>query len=79
MMAVQCDEFDLPESGLSPREMEVLTWVARGKSGSVIAQILGISPHTVDTLIRRILDKTNTSSRTVAAVRAAQQGWLPAI
>jgi len=34
--------------GLSKREREVLSWVARGKSNSVIADIIGISPHTVN-------------------------------
>ena len=64
---------------LAPREMEVLTLIARGKSNSVIAQILGISIHTVDTVCRRLMAKMATSSRTTAAVRAAQQGLLPQI
>ena len=68
-----------PSTPLTPRELEVLTWVAHGKSGTSIGTILGISPHTVDTLIRRILDKMGAASRTVAAVRAAQQGWLPIV
>ncbi|MFQ6547113.1 response regulator transcription factor [Aestuariibius sp. 2305UL40-4] len=64
---------------LAPREMEVLTLIARGKSNSVIAQILGISIHTVDTVCRRLMAKMATSSRTTAAVRAAQKGLLPQI
>jgi DNA-binding CsgD family transcriptional regulator len=64
---------------LAPRELEVLTWVARGKSGVDIACILGISRHTVDTLVRRVLEKLGCTTRTQAAVRAAQAGWLPPV
>ncbi|WP_308915530.1 helix-turn-helix transcriptional regulator [Jannaschia sp. LMIT008] len=67
------------ECPLTPREVEVLIWVARGKSGRDIGVILGISVHTVDTLVRRILDRLDTASRTTAAVRAAQNGWLPPV
>ncbi len=76
----------LPEPGkvqdfgrLAPREIEVLTWIAFGKSNTVIAEILGISIHTVDTLCRRAMRKFETSSRTTAAVRAAQMGLLPRV
>ena len=55
---------------LTRREKEVLTWVARGKSNSVIADIVGISQHTVNGYLRRIYLKTGTSDRTSAAVRA---------
>lgn len=55
---------------LTDREKEVLTWVARGKSNSVIAEIVGISPHTVNGYLRRIYLKTRTSDRTSAALRA---------
>lgn len=64
---------------LTRREIEILTWIARGKSNVDIAQILGISPHTVDTYCRRVMSKLDTSSRTTAAVRASQTGLLPRI
>lgn len=54
---------------LTGREKEVLTWVARGKSNSVIADIVGISQHTVNGYLRRIYLKTQTSDRTTASVR----------
>lgn len=34
---------------LTPREVEVLGWIARGMTAKRIAQLLGISPHTVRT------------------------------
>lgn len=55
---------------LTQREQEVLTWVARGKSNSVIAEIVGISQHTVNGYLRRIYLKTRTSDRTSASLRA---------
>lgn len=64
---------------LSPREREVLCWVSRGKSNSVIADILGISQHTVDTHIRRIFRKLGTTDRTTASIRAMETGQLPAL
>ena len=64
---------------LSARESEVLLWIARGASNNEIAEIVGLSPHTVDTYCRRLLAKFETSSRVTAAVRAAQTGLLPRI
>lgn len=64
---------------LSARESEVLLWIARGASNNEIAEIVGLSPHTVDTYCRRLLAKFETSSRVTAAVRAAQSGLLPRI
>ena len=64
---------------LSARESEVLLWIARGASNNEIAEIVSLSPHTVDTYCRRLLAKFETSSRVTAAVRAAQTGLLPRI
>ena len=70
------EERPAPQKALSPREIEVLRWIARGKSNSVIAQIMRISPHTVDTLVRRIYDKLGVSDRTTAAVQGLGSGLL---
>ena len=61
---------------MSPREIEILRWIARGKSTPVIAEILGISRHTVDTLMRRIFEKLSVHDRTAAAVKGLQMGLL---
>lgn len=66
-------------AALSDREREILTWVALGKSNTDIGVILRISPHTVGTYLKRILTKLDVSSRTTAAVKAAQLGMLPSI
>ncbi|MFD0980744.1 helix-turn-helix transcriptional regulator [Tropicimonas aquimaris] len=62
---------------LSPREQEILGWIASGKSNAVIAEILGISPHTVDTHNRRIFRKLGAGDRTTAAIKALDGGLLP--
>jgi DNA-binding CsgD family transcriptional regulator len=59
---------------LSPREREVLDWVARGKSNSSIAAILGVSVSTVDTLMRRIFSKLGVNDRVSAAIRGVGAG-----
>ena len=61
---------------LSPREQEVLAWLARGKSNSVIADIIGVSVNTVDTHVRRIFVKLQVSDRVSAAVIAMGQGLI---
>ncbi|MDF1728523.1 MAG: LuxR family transcriptional regulator [Sulfitobacter sp.] len=61
---------------LSMRERQVLIWVARGKSNGVIADILDLSPHTVDTIIRRTYQKLGVTDRTTAAIRALGKGLI---
>jgi LuxR family transcriptional regulator/LuxR family quorum-sensing system transcriptional regulator CciR len=65
---------DLPN--LSAREAEVLRWVARGKSNAAIAEILGISAHTVDAHLRRIYLKLGVFDRISAALRALGFGLI---
>ncbi len=61
---------------LSPREGEILNWVARGKSNAVIGEILSISGHTVDTHLRRTFNKLGVQDRVTAALRGAALGLL---
>lgn len=61
---------------LSKREREVLRWVARGKSNSVIADILGVSINTVDTHLRRIYQKLDVSDRVSAALAGLNKGLI---
>lgn len=63
---------------LSLREVEILRWVAQGKSNGVIADILSISPGTVDTYLRRIFEKLDVGDRTSAAVKGVSMGLIRA-
>lgn len=67
-----------PMPRLSEREHEVLQWVARGKSNALIGEILGISPHTVNSHLRRICLKLGVSDRISAAVRGIGVGLIHA-
>jgi LuxR family transcriptional regulator, quorum-sensing system regulator CciR len=68
--------FDTEAPALSRREMDVMRWLAGGKSNSVIAEILGIQKSSVDVYVRRIFDKLGVSDRTTASVRALALGLI---
>jgi DNA-binding NarL/FixJ family response regulator len=61
---------------LSDREIEALTWVARGKTSAEIAQILGTSKRTVDFHLDNARGKLGVANRTEAAMKAAQNGLI---
>jgi DNA-binding NarL/FixJ family response regulator len=56
---------------LNDREVEVLTWVARGKTSAEIAQILGLTKRTVDFHTDNARGKLGAATRTEAAIKAA--------
>jgi len=56
---------------LSDREIETLTWVARGKTSAEIAQILGLSKRTIDFHVENARTKLSATTRIEAAVKAA--------
>lgn len=56
--------------GLNDREVESLTWAARGKTSAEIAQILGLSKRTVDFHIDNARAKLGTSTRIEAIIKA---------
>jgi DNA-binding NarL/FixJ family response regulator len=58
------------ELGLTAREGEVLSWLAKGKTNRDIAQILGLSPRTVDKHLEQIYSKLGVENRTAAAAIA---------
>ena len=61
---------------LSPRETEVLTYIAKGFSFNEIADLLGMSAHTVTTHVKRIYQKLAVHSRGEAVYEATQMGLL---
>ncbi|WP_315740606.1 MULTISPECIES: response regulator transcription factor [unclassified Bradyrhizobium] len=56
--------------GLTTREGEVLSWLSKGKTNRDIAQILGLSPRTVDKHLEQIYAKLGVENRTAAAAVA---------
>jgi len=57
----------LVEYGLTPRERDVLFWIAQGKTNGDIGIVLGLSGHTVHKHVDRILSKLGVETRTAAA------------
>ena len=55
---------------LTPRELEVLGWVARGKSASDVADILNITKRTVDQHVQTAIQKLGAANRTQAVAIA---------
>lgn len=54
--------------GLTPRETEVLEWLAKGKTNSEIGIILNISHRTASKHLERIYAKLGVESRTAAVI-----------
>jgi DNA-binding NarL/FixJ family response regulator len=59
---------------LTPRELDVLTLIARGRSNKVIARELGVAEKTVKTHVSSVLAKLGVQDRTQAALYAVTHG-----
>ncbi len=66
----------MPAPRLTPREMEVLTLVAKGMNNRDIAKELFISENTVKNHVRNILEKLHLHSRMEAVVYAVREKLL---
>ena len=63
--------------GLSPRERELLSYLARGHDTREVAALMFLSPHTVQDHLKSIFAKTGTRSRRLLLARALGRG-MPA-
>lgn len=63
--------------GITPRELEILTLIARGLSNREIATELFVSENTVKTHCARAFDKLGAARRTQAVQRGKELGLLP--
>ncbi|WP_179891903.1 response regulator transcription factor [Streptomyces sp. sk226] len=66
-----------PLDSLAPRELDVLTGLARGLSNRAVAEELHIGETTVKFHVRNILKKLDVSSRGQAAALARDAGLTP--
>jgi DNA-binding response OmpR family regulator len=62
----------LLQASLTPRETEVLAWLARGKTNRDIAEILGMSHRTVNKHLEHIFEKLGVETRAAAAALATR-------
>jgi DNA-binding NarL/FixJ family response regulator len=58
--------------GITPREAEVLLWVAQGKSNADVASILGMSEKTVKQHLGSVFEKLGVENRNAAAMQAVE-------
>ena len=63
---------------LSPREREVLMWIARGKTYADVAAIFGLSFGTIKTYLDNARHKLNATNATQACVLAVIYGIISA-
>ncbi|MFF1356354.1 response regulator transcription factor [Streptomyces sp. NPDC058297] len=63
--------------GLTPREVDVLAWVATGATNAVTAERLGLRPETVKSYLRSAMRKLGAHTRLEAVVAARRAGLLP--
>jgi DNA-binding CsgD family transcriptional regulator len=66
----------VPPPELTPREVEVLRWLAEGLSNKAIAAALGVSPRTINFHLDNLYSKLGVTSRTEAVLAALRQGWV---
>jgi DNA-binding NarL/FixJ family response regulator len=64
--------------GLTPRESEVLLWVAQGKSNGELALILGMAEGTVKKHLEHVFEKLGVESRSAASLAAIEILGRPA-
>ena len=67
---------DFENIKLHKSEIEVLKWIALGKSSSQIAEILQLSPHTINTYMYRVVQKIGVANRTSAVIKTVAMGLL---
>lgn len=65
-----------PLAQLSPRERDILRWLARGLSNKEIALTTDLTEQTVKSYVRDILSKLDVTNRTQAALLAVQHGLM---
>jgi len=66
----------VPEDDLSPRELEVLRFLAEGKPNKQIAALMSISEVTVKSHVNAIFKKLNVLSRTAIIIEANRRGLI---
>ncbi|MDD5289533.1 MAG: response regulator transcription factor [Dehalococcoidales bacterium] len=62
---------------LTPRELEILSYVAQGYMNKQVAYKLSISEQTIKNHLTSILRKLDANDRTQAVVMAMHYGWIP--
>lgn len=65
-----------PDVELTPREREVIGFVAEGLTTKEVAELIGLSFATVRTHVEHAREKLGARTRTEAVANASQLGWV---
>ncbi len=76
LMAAVRDRRDKPPTVLSPREGEVLRFLAAGLSAPQIARELHLSPSTIKTHLQRLYERLEVSDRAAAVAEGMRRGLI---
>lgn len=68
-----------PSLGLTPRELEVLKYIARGMSTKDMAETMCLSPRTVERHIERLMARLGIRDRLNLAIFAFKEGLADAV
>jgi LuxR family quorum sensing-dependent transcriptional regulator len=71
--AVQSPAFPRRTNGLTPRERDILSWIAYGKTAKDVGQILSISEFTVHAHLRSVKEKLGTRNNVHSVVEALRR------
>lgn len=63
---------ELSVLGLTPRQAEVLYWIAQGKTNAETAIILGTSPRTIDKHVEQLLERLGVENRVSAIAKTTE-------
>ncbi|MCP4596171.1 LuxR C-terminal-related transcriptional regulator [Neptuniibacter sp.] len=61
---------------LAPREQEYVQHVVKGESDKEIAREMGITPHSVRSMAKRVRYKLQADNKTEVAVHAIREGFV---
>ncbi|RWI72003.1 MAG: LuxR family transcriptional regulator [Mesorhizobium sp.] len=76
LMVTKLDTTTASEYNLSEREIECIDLVSKGKSSWEIGVMLEVSQYTVDFHLKNVMRKLDSTSRTLAAVKALKLGII---
>lgn len=76
MQEIRSEPKDTSEESLTPREKEILLWVAQGLPNKQIALKVHISEATVRAHVSNIFSKLNLANRSQVVLYAIHKGWL---
>jgi DNA-binding CsgD family transcriptional regulator len=73
----QATALRLEADGVTPREREIATLIAQGLTNPEIADVLVLSPYTVQDHIKNLFEKTGVSSRQELVARVFLDDYMP--